>query len=519
MEKRRILWADDEIELLQPHVMFLQEKGYEVTQATNADDAIKLAKEGNFDLVLLDEMMPGKDGLTTLNEIKDFSPNLPVIMITKNEEEFLMEEAIGNKIDDYLTKPVNPSQILSACKKILEKRKITGEKISRDYVSEFSKISLAMMNPLTANDWVDINLKLFEWELELDKHKDLGLLETLMNQRRECNIEFGKFIEKNYLSWVQTRKNSPTLSVDIVSKYIYPEVKSGKNVFFFVIDCMRLDQWIVMENLLYEFFNITREHYYAILPTATPYSRNAIFSGLFPIEIEKQFPDLWSKGDDDDSSRNRNERQLLDAQLSRLKLNLKPEPKYIKIIDTEEARNTERKIASFLNIPLVSIVVNFIDILTHSRSDSSVLKEIAPDESAFRSLTLSWFEHSWLFQIFKFLSKQDVTIFITTDHGSIKGLRGSKVIGDKETSTNLRYKYGSNLKCDSKEAIFIKNPADYKLPTHGIITNYIIAKEDYYFVYPTNYHYYLSYYKDSFQHGGASLEEMIVPIVKMTTKQ
>ena len=511
--KGKILWVDDEIDLLKPHMMFLMERGYKVTPVTNAEDAISLIKEETFDLVLLDEMMAGKDGLTALSEIKGIDPSLPVVMVTKSEEESLMEEAIGGKIDDYLTKPVNPSQILSCCKKILEGKRIKGEKLSRDYISEFNRISQALMGPLSWRDWIDIHLRLSEWEVELDRHPDLELRQILEDQRRECNSEFAKFIEHNYPLWVRDEGDVPPLSVDLVAEHLYPFLSQKKKVAFIVIDNLRLDQWLTIEPLLYPYYKISRDYYYSILPTATPFSRNAIFSGLFPSEIEERFPELWRRGEDDETSRNRYEKQFLETQLQKMGLDI--EPKYIKILEAQEGKNLEKNISSYARSPLLTIVVNFVDILAHSRSTSEVLREIVPEESAYRSLTRSWFQHTFIFKVLQALSKEDITVILTSDHGCIRGMRGARVIGDRETSTNLRYKYGRNLKCDGKQAIFIKNPSDYKLPARGVNINYIIAKEDYYFVYPTNYHKYLSYYRNTFQHGGVSLEEMILPVARM----
>jgi CheY-like chemotaxis protein len=464
--------------------------------------------------------MAGKGGLETLAEIKEISPSLPVVMITKNEEESLMEEAIGGKISDYLTKPVNPSQILLACKKFLEGKKIQSEQVSKDYVEEFNFISRALMNPLTYKGWVDLYVKMVSWEMEFDKHPGLGLQQMLSDQRRECNAEFSKFIEQKYPLWLHQKDDRPPLSVDVVDKFVIPQLKDGTSVFFFVIDCMRLDQWLVMEQYLQEHYTMEKDYYYSILPTATPYSRNAIFSGLFPAEIEQRFPEIWQSGEDDENSHNRHERQLLDKLLERRRIDLKPEPKYIKILDGEFGRQTENNILSYASNRLTSIVVNFVDMLAHGRSDSALLKEIAPDESAYRSLTDSWFKHSSLYGMLQTLStKKGVKIIITTDHGSVRCLRGSKVVGDREASTNLRYKFGRNLKSDSRQAIFIKNPEDYKLPRRGVTINYIIAKEDYYFVYPTDYHKYLNQYRDSFQHGGISMEEVILPVITLEPKK
>jgi CheY-like chemotaxis protein len=517
--KGKILWVDDEIDLLRPHIRLLSERGYTVETATNGEDALTLVKDHGFDLVFLDEMMAGMGGLRTLAEIKDMRPNLPVVMVTKNEEEALMEEAIGVKISDYLTKPVNPSQILMACKKFLEGKKIAGATVSRDYIKEFNEISLALMNPLGHAEWVDLYTRLVGWALELDAHPELGLKQTLSDQFRECNLAFGKYVESNYRDWVEQRHDRPILSHEVVDRFVIPELQPNRSVFFFVVDCLRLDQWLMMESLLHEYFEISTEYYYSILPTATPYSRNAIFSGSFPSDLELRYPELWEKNEDDENSRNRYERQFLDGLLERRKILLKPEPKYVKILDADFGRNIENTINSYTNSRLTSIVVNFVDMLAHGRSDSHLLKEIAPDESAYRLLTKSWFIHSSLFGMLKTLARnKGVRIILTTDHGSIRSLRGSKVLGDREASTNLRYKYGRNLKAEEKAAVFVKNPLDFKLPKRGVAANYIIAKEDFYFVYPTDYHKYLNQYRDSFQHGGISMEEMILPVVKLEPK-
>lgn len=516
--KGKVMWVDDEIHLLRPHIIFLEEKGFEVTPVTNADDALQLLREQNFDLVLLDEMMSGKDGLAALVEIKDLYPSLPVVMITKSEEESLMEDAIGGKIDDYLTKPVNPSQILSTCKKYLESRKIGGEKLTRDYTSEFHSIAMSLMQKLDWQEWLDIYVKLVDWELELERYPDLGLRESLTEQKRSCNIEFGRFIEEEYIKWIHKDRYSPLLSPDVVPNFVAPFLQQGKKVVFIIIDNMRLDQWLAIEPLLFPYYNIQKHYYYSVLPTATPFARNAIFSGMYPSEIEKHHPDLWQKGSEDDFSRNRYERQLMDFQLQTLGFTFSQEPKYIKIIDSQEGRNLERNLSSYIQAQLLSVVVNIVDIFAHNRSTSEILKEIVPDEAAFRSLTRSWFEHSFLFTVLRALARENVTVVMTSDHGSVRSMRGVKVIGDRETSTNLRYKYGKNIKCDEKHAIFVKNPYEFKLPSRGINVNYIIAKEDYYFVYPTNYHKYLNHYKDSFQHGGVSMEEVILPVLTMEPK-
>jgi DNA-binding response OmpR family regulator len=515
-EKRKILWVDDEIELLKPHVIFLKDRGFNVDTATNGQDAIELVRQNfrneNYDLILLDEMMAGMGGLSTLEVIKGIAPEIPVVMITKNEAESLMEDAIGQKISDYLTKPVNPSQILLTAKKIIDGHRIAGERVSRDFVTEFREISMQLDGDISYTDWVDIHEKLTHWEMEIDEHPEIGLKDSLMDQRRTANAVFGKYVERVYKDWVNKKSDRPKLSQEVFETFVIPKMTPGKSVVLVVIDCMRLDQWLIMEEFLRDYFAINKQFYYSLLPTATPYSRNAIFSGLYPLEMERRFPEIWDKGNsDDDSSRNRFEKDLLTDLLQRKRLRV--EPKYIKIIDPDFGKNIVSNVSSFARGPLTTIVVNFVDILAHSRSDSDVLKEIAPDESAYRSLTRSWFQHSYLLDLFKALAQTDATVVVTTDHGSVRSLRGSKVLGDREASTNLRYKFGRNLKCDDRQAIFVKNPEDYMLPRRGVTINYIIAKEDFYFVYPTDYHKYLEQYHDSFQHGGISLEEMILPVV------
>jgi CheY-like chemotaxis protein len=514
---RNILWVDDEIEMLRSQILFLEQRNYNVTPAVSGDDAIELVGRQDYDIILLDEMMPGRGGLATLEEIKKISPNLPVIMITKSEEESLMEEAIGQKIAFYITKPVNPSQILSAIKKVLEEREIRGERVLRDYVSEFRNLQMLLQSGPGWQDWIEIHRQLSRWEVDLQEVADRSLADTLDGQRRECNVEFGKAVERSYVNWLNS-KDGPTLSPQLAKKYLFPLLQAKKQVFFIVLDCMRLDHWYTLQPVLDQLFNIKTDYYYSILPTATPYSRNAIFSGLFPDELAVKFPQYWTGKDESDSSRNRNERQLLDAQLKKLGLAFKSEPKYVKILDLEESENLAKKISAYAGSPLLSIVVNFLDILAHGRSESEIIQEIAPDEAAFRSLTKTWFLHSPLLEVLRYLSKQDCTVIFTTDHGSVLGTRGNLAYGRRDTSTHLRYKYGDNLNCDPKGAILIKDPKKYRLPMYTLATTYMFAKEDYYFVYPTNYHEYEREYRNSFQHGGISLEEMILPVAVLQPK-
>ncbi|MBN1779987.1 bifunctional response regulator/alkaline phosphatase family protein [bacterium] len=518
MSKGKILWVDDEIDHLKSHIIFLEDRGYAVTPVLNAEDAIRLIEAQPFDLVLLDEMMPGMDGLEALSRIKDENPALPVIMITKSEEENLMEEAIGGKIEEYLTKPVNPSQILSTCKRVLEQQRISEEKLAREYTTEFGEIASQLYGEMTPGKWIDIHLTLSEREIDLDAHAELGLRQTLTDQRRECNQAFGRYIRDQYPEWMKGGER-PALSVDVIPQFVLPLLEKGERVLFIIVDNLRLDQWLTLEPMLYEFFSIKRNYYFSILPTATPYSRNAIFSGLLPCEVESNYPDLWKKGEDDETSRNRFEHPLLLDQLKRLNCVLKPEPKYVKLMDAEEARSVLKNVDAYLSLPFSAMVFNFVDILAHRRSDSQLLKEIVPDEPAYRSLTRTWFEHSALYQILKAAGHAGVKVVLTSDHGSIRCMRGSTVHADRETSTNVRYKYGRAIRGEQKHCIEVKHPVDYKLPVRGISTNYLIALEDYYFVYPTNYHRYLALYRDSFQHGGVSLEEMVLAVATLDPKK
>ena len=522
MEKGKLLWVDDEIELLKSHIIFLSEKGYEVDTVTNGEDALSEIKRKNYDLIFLDEMMPGLGGLETLARIKEINPNVPVVMITKSEEESLMNDAIGSQITDYLIKPILPSQVLLVCKKILESKQISGEYVAKDYLSDFNKISQSLLTVSDYQDWVDIYLKLVNWDLEFDNHPDLGLRQSLNDQRKECNAEFGKFVEKNYLQWINSPEdyNSPVMSPQVLDKYVIPEIVSAKGpVFLFILDCLRLDQWLVMEKHLMNMFEIQKDYYISILPTATPYARNAIFSGMFPSEIQSEYPELWQGGSDDERSQNKFEKEFLARHLEKRKVRLKTDLKYMKIIDPEVGKGFQQNIRSHSRTHFMAVVVNTLDMIAHGRSDSDILKEIAPDEPAYRSLTDSWFKHSSLLGMFKIVSEmKNAKVIITTDHGSIRSLRGAKVLGDKEASKSLRFKFGRNLKVDDKHAMFIRNPEEYKLPTRGAAIGYIIAKEDFFFVYPTEYHKYLSIYKDTFQHGGISMEEMILPVIKMESR-
>jgi len=515
-EKKRILWADDEIDLLKPHILFLEGKGFDVTPVPNGEDALALVKDKLFDVVLLDEMMPGMGGLATLSEIKDQKPYLPVILITKSEQEELMDEALGKRITDYLIKPVNPSQIFLAVKKVFEAQDLVRQQAARDYVSHVQKLAMADPGRLSWQEWIELTVDLARWDLDMDRVGDSGLRQAHMDQRKDLNAEFGRFIEREYPGWVHSKPDArPMLSVDIGERYLAPLTRADKRVILVIIDCMRLDQWLAIEPSLSPHFDVTTDFYYGLLPSATPYARNAIFAGLFIDEMRKRHPDLWSEDARDERSKNRFERPLLEAQLARLKAVPKRPLKYIKVYTAEESLNVRRQVHSFESLGVVAVVFNFLDILTHGRSESDILQELAPDETSFRAVMRAWFTHSPLYEVLRELSRQDATVVLTTDHGSILGKRSALVHGSRETSTNLRYKFGTNLKVDGRQGITVKDPSEYRLPNEGVNKNYILAKEDYYFVYPTRFHEFERQFRGSFQHGGVSMEELVLPVATL----
>ncbi len=516
MIKKKILWVDDEIESLKPHILFLEQRGLEITTCVSGDEAVSMVSKESFDLILLDEMMPGKDGLTTLEEIKEINPHLPVVMVTKSEEETLMNDAIGQKIDDYLTKPVNPSQVLMVAKRILDTKKIISESQMKRYITEINRFNQKLFGSMEPKDWQEAAKLLASWDLELDNSPDAGLMQTHLGTRKEWNNEFTKYLDRNYKAWLSSN-NRPTLSPDVLNKYMIPLLKSGRKVLLLIVDCMRLDQWMAVESLISEFYTIERDTYFSILPSATPFARNALFSGYFPDDIAREYPDNYRDGDE--GSLNRNEDVFLTDYVKREKVKMTTAVRYEKIFDNTEGEALAKRASDFYQSEVVAFVFNFLDILSHGRSNNIILKEIAGSEAAFRSLMKSWFTYSPLFSIIKsFSERKEFTVIVTSDHGSVLCSRGTLAHGKRDTSTNLRYKYGDNLNCDPKNALLIKNPAEYRLPRLNLATTYIIAKEDYYFVYPNKYNEYIRQFHNSFQHGGISLEEMVVPVAIMTPK-
>ena len=513
MDRYNILWADDEIDLLKPHILFLKNKGYDVTTANSGRDALDLVESNRFDLIILDENMPGLTGLETLAQIKQLVPLTPIIMITKSEEENIMNQAIGNKIADYLIKPVNPSQILLSIKKNLHSERLVSEQAATDYRQEFNNISTLINDCRTIEDWYDLYGKLVFWELELAS-ADTSMEELLRMQKDEANSAFNKFVRKNYESWV-TGSDHPLMSPEIFKKRIFPLLDKGEKVFFIVIDNFRLDQWRSVKPLLSDIFSFEEELYTSILPTATQYARNAIFSGLMPLDISKMFPDLWVD-EDEDEGKNLNESPLIATQFERFRRKVKFS--YNKINDSATGEKLIREFSNLESNELNVLVINFIDMLSHARTESKMIRELAANNAAYRSLTESWFRHSSALELFRKIAEKGYKIVLTTDHGTIQVNNPIKVIGDRNTNTNLRYKVGKNLSYNPKQVYEIKHPERYGLPSPNISSTYIFASGHDFFAYPNNYNYYVQYYSGTFQHGGISLEEMIIPLIILTAK-
>jgi len=517
MQKYKILWVDDEIELLKPHILFLTNKGYEMTGVNNGADALEKCEEEHFDIIFLDENMPGMGGLEVLAEIKTMRPNVPVVMITKNEEEYIMEEAIGGKIADYLIKPINPNQILLSVKKLLDQKRIVSEKTNSSYQQDFQKISMAFFDDMDHNDWVDIYKKLVYWDIEINQTENKSMMDVLDMQKTEANVNFTKFIKENYAHWLnEPDEDKPTLSHKLFRNMVLPELEEEGTVFLIVIDNLRYDQWKILEPIISSYFTVEEEKpYFSILPTTTAYARNAIFSGMLPSEMEKHYPDLWMN-DDEEGGKNNHEEAFLNKQLDRLRLNVKTS--YHKVIHVNQGKYVLDNLHNLFRNKLNVIVYNFVDMLSHARTDTEVIRELAPDEPAYRSLTLSWFQHSPLMDTLKLISEKGCKVLLTTDHGTVRSKRPYKIVGDRNTNTNLRYKQGKNLSFDKKNVLVANKPEKFFLPRINVSTAYVFATEDYFFAYPNNYNYYVKYYKDTFQHGGISLEEMLVPFISLSPK-
>ncbi|MCR4602983.1 MAG: PglZ domain-containing protein [Prevotella sp.] len=512
MTNGHLLWIDDEMELLKAHVIFLQKKGYEVTTVSNGTDAIDLCQERTFDLVLLDEQMPGLSGLETLQRIKQISPATPVVMVTKSEEENIMEQAIGQKIVDYLIKPVNPNQILLVLKKNIHRREIETEVTQSQYQQQFQQIAMQIMDCRTWRDWMAIYKRLVHWELQLSS-TDSQMTDMLAMQKEEANLGFAKYVKKNYLEWLKPSPvDAPLLSTRIFKEKVFPLLDSKEKVFLVVLDNFRYDQWRMLAQEIGDQFDIDEDLYFSILPTATQYARNAIFSGLMPNKIAEMFPQLWVD-EDEEEGKNLNEEPLVQTQLDRYRR--RDTFSYHKINTSAEAERLMQQLNTLEKNDLNIVVFNFIDMLSHARTESRMVRELANNESAYRSITLSWFRHSVIRDFFRQLAQKDYRVIVTTDHGSIRCTKPVKIVGDRNTNTNLRYKLGKRLAYDSKDLFVIKDPQKALLPSPNLSTSYVFATGDSFFAYPNNYNYYVSYYRDTFQHGGISMEEMIVPLITL----
>jgi CheY-like chemotaxis protein len=518
MALAKILWVDDEIESLQSQKLFLENKGYEVHTLTNGFDAIDYVKENQVDVVLMDESMPGLTGLETLAKIKEVNQQIPIVLITKNETENLMDEAIGSQISDYLIKPVNPNQVWLSLKKIIDNKRLVSEKTTMAYQQQFRNLFVALNSNPNYNEWMEIYKKLIYWELEMEKSDSPEMREIFQTQKSEANTEFFKFVSRNYSKWVGPKSGeAPIMSHTLMQYKVLPHLEKGTPLFFVLIDNLRYDQWKAIQPIFAESFRmIEEETFYSILPTATQYCRNAIFAGLMPVEIEKQNPVQW-KNDDEEGGKNLFEEDFFKAQLKRLKKdNIKFS--YTKVVNHHDGQKLVDNIHNLMQNDLNIIVYNFVDMLSHARTEMEVLKELANDEMSYRSITASWFEHSPLHQALKKIADKKITLVLGTDHGSVRVNSPVKVIGDKQTTTNLRYKHGRNLNYEPKDVLAFRDPREAGLPVPTINSSYIFAKEDLFLCYPNNYNYYVNYYRNTFQHGGVSLEEMIIPIIRMTNK-
>ena len=520
-KSHQILWIDDEIEALLPHRRFLEARGYVVTSATNGEDGIELLKQQKtgYDAILLDQVMPGKDGMATLDVIRTINTQVPVILVTQSSDDKFVDVALGKQVTDFLVKPTGGAQIASTLKRVLEQQQIVETQIPGRYTDGFNIISTLKASQPGWQDWIDIYVKLLKWDLQSDRLAEQGLQETHLEQKKECNTEFSDFVALNYPEWVNGSDDRPPLSVDVLDRHVLPLLRENVPIYFIVVDCFRLDHWMAIESLLYPYFSIDLDYSFSILPSATMYSRNGLFSGLFPADLARNYPEYWQEKSDNGTSTNQYERQLLEEYLKRNGISIKPGVQYFKIFDLRGGSEYKKRVAAASQVSLSALVVNFIDILTHQRSQSEVLQQLAPDEPAFRALARSWFAHSSLYDILRMIAAQGVHVVLTTDHGSEFCNRATRAYGNRDTSTSLRFKIGNNLGCDENQAVYISKPEEYRLPAENASKDYILAKDDYYFVYPNEFYKYKRQFQGGFQHGGISMGELITPVVTLTPRK
>jgi CheY-like chemotaxis protein len=512
--KKKILWVDDEIASLLSQVTILGNYGYEVKEAMSGHDALAMVERESFDLVLLDEQMPGIDGMETFRKIRLHSPHLPVVMVTKSEDIALVDEALGFRMDDFLIKPINPKQLLATVKRVIDQQSIISLKLAEEYTKEIQEISSEKLVGIDWNSWIEIHRKLSKWDNTFQDLNDRNIKETHLGTRKSFNAQFCKYIENSYTRWTSKNEQNPPLSVDIMKKFVFPLLRKGKNVVFILLDCMRLDQWNAIEKIVQDYYRIENNYYYSILPTATPYSRNAVFSGMFPSDMARFYPDYWQQWSE--GSQNRYEREFLIELLKREGIKLSRPLQFTKILNSEESSRLPSLVKNWYRTPFAVIIINFIDILLHTRSGLDLLKEITYNYDGLRAITVTWFLNSFIFEAMRIMAGYDISVVITSDHGSIMVENGTIIQAGQDVSVNLRYKHGTSIRCSKKDALFITEPQKYKLPQENVHKKYAIAKEDYFFVYPTHVHQYEKRYRGTFQHGGISLEEMILPVAILT---